>query len=112
MWGLWRAHLEKLRERDLFSLEQRRLRENLLAVFSYLKDVKEKTASLHLEEASERTRNNGHRLQQEKWSLELKKKILSVRMFQHWNRFHREIVKSPSLEIFKTCLDRVLDNMI
>lgn len=41
--GLWRTHQKKLRQRDLFSLEQRRLRGNLLAVFSYLEEVKEKT---------------------------------------------------------------------
>lgn len=99
-------------ERDLFSLDQRRLRGNVLAVFSYLKEVKEKTSRLHLEETSERTRNNGHRLQQDKCSLELRKKILSERMFQHWNRVYRDLVKSPSLDILKTQLDRVVDNMI
>lgn len=42
MWGLQRTYQEKLRESDLFSLEQRRLKGNLHAVFSYLKEVKEK----------------------------------------------------------------------
>lgn len=63
-----------------------------------------------MEEASERTKNSRHRLQLEKYSLKLREKILSRRIFHHWNRFHREIVKSLSLEILKTELDRVLDN--
>lgn len=71
----------------------------------------EDKARLLFEEASERTRNNGHRLQLEKYSLKLrKKKILSERIFRYQNRFHREIVKSLSLEIFRIELDRVLNN--
>ena len=31
-----------------------------------------------------------------------------VRMMEHWNRLHREVVESPSMEKFKTCLDTYL----
>ena len=33
----------------------------------------------------------------------------SVRVTEHWHRFPREVVESPSLEILKSHLDKVLD---
>jgi len=35
-----------------------------------------------------------------------------MRVTEHGNRLSREVVESPSLDIFKTCLDAILGNVV
>jgi len=42
----------------------------------------------------------------------MRKNFFTIRVMEHWNRLPREVVESPSLEIFKTCLDEVLGSLL
>jgi len=57
---------------------------------------------------SNRTRGNGHKLKQRKFRLNMRKNFFPLRVTEHWHRLPREAVGSPSLEIFKTLLEKVL----
>jgi len=41
-----------------------------------------------------------------------RKNFFPLRVTEHWNRLPREAVESPSLEIFKTRLDKVLCSLL
>ena len=42
----------------------------------------------------------------------MRKNFFPLRMTEPWNRLPREVVESPSLEIFKTCLDKTLCSLL
>jgi len=47
-----------------------------------------------------------------KFRLNMRKNFFPLRVTEHWNRLPREVVESPSPEIFKTCLDKVLCSLL
>jgi len=57
---------------------------------------------------SERTRRNGLKPEHRKFHSNMWKKLFMISVMEHWNRLLREVVESPSVEVFKTRLDTYL----
>ena len=103
---------DRLRELGLFSLEKRRLQEDLIAAFQYLKGAFRKAGEgLFVREGRNRKRGNGFKLEEWRFRLDNSKKFCTVRVMRHRSRLPREAVGAPCLETFKARLGGAVSNL-
>ena len=100
---------EQLRTLVLPSLEKRKLRGDLMALYSFLRRGSEEGgAELFTLVSRDRMRGNGSKLHQGRYKLGIRKLFFTKRAVEHWNRHPREVVDTPSLSVFKRHLDNAV----
>ncbi|RMC15956.1 hypothetical protein DUI87_08163 [Hirundo rustica rustica] len=100
----------KERELSLFGPEKRQQRKELFSDCKNLKEqCQEDGVSLFLQ-PSNSMRSIRQKLTQMRF--QWNKNFFTVQAPVHWNRLPRDVVESPSLEIFKSHLDTTLCNVL
>ena len=107
-----KSYPERLEELDLFSLESRRLRGQLIEVFKILRGF-DNVDFRNLFELSEGvTRNHGYKLELKRYHRDLCGNFFTYSICDKWNSLPADVVNSNSVGQFKSRLDKVLNRQL
>ena len=100
---------ERLSRLELYSLEFRRMRGDLIETCKIMKGVDKIEAGKLFPLAGEtRTRGHSLKIKQSKFRTELRRNFFTQRVVNLWNSLPSEAVEATSLNVFKARIDKFL----
>ena len=105
------SYEERLRTLDLYSLEFRRMRGDLIETYRILRGLDRMDVERMFPLVG-KTRTRGHnlRLKGRSCKTEMRRNFFSQRVVNLWNSLPQKAVEGRSLTVFKTAIDRFLIN--
>ena len=101
---------ERLLRLDLMSLEQRRIRGDLIAMFRLTEGLEKLDREDLIVRDERTTRGHGKKLKKGVCRRDIKKHSFPYRTIEVWNALDREIVEATTIQNFKNKLDKFWDN--
>lgn len=101
------TYVERLRRLNLFSLERRRLRGDLIWTFKLIRGFAQlDPSSLFSFRRSTHLRGHPYMLEKPRVQTTIRQHSFAVRVVNPWNSLPADVVTAPSIEVFKAKLDR------
>jgi len=101
-------YTERLRHLKLWSLEERRIRADLVEVFKMLNGLtKVKFATFFELDTTSRTRGHPYKLKKRRFNTDLRKHFFTERIINIWNSLDGDTVRATTLNMFKNRLDHL-----
>ena len=101
----------RLRKLNLLSLEQRRLRGQLIETYKIVRGHSTLAPEAVFSLSRNPTRNHGFKLDVPRFRTNKFRDLMTVKVCALWNSLPEEVVNAPSLEVFKRRLDRILHRL-
>ena len=107
------SYEDKLKELDLFSLEKRRIRGDMITVFRIVKGFDKVDSSKFFRFRNLTWPNRCHSMQivKQQFRTDVRKHFFSQRIINFWNRLPASVVDSKSITSFKSNLDRYFEEV-
>ena len=101
----------RLNRLNMFSLEKRRLRGQLIETFKILNGINNVNSERLFSLNNNYTRSNGRKLQLKRFNTSLCGNFFTYKMPSYWNRLPSDVVNSTTINQFKNRLDKVFDRL-
>ena len=101
----------RLEHLNMYSLEKRRLRGQLIETFKILKGIDKVDYRQLFTLSQNQTRSNGWKLELRRFNTSQCGNFFTYRIPSYWNRLPAEVVESATVDQFKNRLDRVIDSL-
>ena len=100
------SYEERLRRLNLLSLEERRVRGDLIQVFKILKGIDKTSTQLLEPSRTKHLRGHSCKIYKPQARIQIRKFFFTHRIIDTWNSLPQNVVTSPTVNAFKTALDK------